>query len=116
MPDGEVGEFLMGTTCFGFGTAEQVRSQLEENRRRMTTGDYHECYAIADSDTDEAMRKYARNEVWVNPERLLALLKEDGSVEFAGDVTVDELKWAVTVLLQQREIDRQERLRRLAAH
>jgi len=50
-----MGTFLFGTTCYPFGHGKQVRAQLADNRRRMTTDDWRECYAIADSDLDEAM-------------------------------------------------------------
>ena len=54
--------------------------------------------------------KYARNEVWLNSERLLAFLNEDGTVTFAEGATEEELREAIRLLLCQMEIDRQKRL------
>ncbi len=62
VPDEEMGDFLFGTTCYPAGRGEAVRKQLIGNRARMTTNDYHECYAIADQDTEEAMAKAERDD------------------------------------------------------
>ena len=53
VPDDEMGDFLISTTCYPFGEATQVRSQLVTNRDKMTTSDWHECYAISDREMDE---------------------------------------------------------------
>ena len=55
VPDGEMGDFLIGTTCFPFGTPELVREQMQANRAKMTTDDWHECFAIADAEMEAAM-------------------------------------------------------------
>ena len=54
VPDEEMGNFLLATTCYPFGDGTQVRAQLVTNREKMTTDDWQECYAIADHETDEA--------------------------------------------------------------
>lgn len=64
VPELERGGFLLGTTCFPFGTGEQTRAQLLELRARMTTSDYHECYAIAESDLDEEVEQAKQDGVW----------------------------------------------------
>lgn len=56
VPSSEMFAFLMDTTCFPAGNPEQVRQNLEENRSRMKTCDYRECYEIADADLNEASR------------------------------------------------------------
>jgi len=58
VPEAEVGDFLMGTTCFPFGEPHQVRDQLLEMRAQMKTSDYNECYAIADEELGEALAQY----------------------------------------------------------
>jgi ribosomal protein S27AE len=50
VPDKEIYEFLMGTTCYGFGSIEQVKQQLEQNRKKMKTNDWRECYLIAEDE------------------------------------------------------------------
>ena len=57
VPQEEIGNFLVGTTCFPCGESSIVRAQLLVNRERMTTDDWRECYAIAAKDIDEAMGK-----------------------------------------------------------
>ena len=63
VPDKEMGDFLLGTTCYPFGNATQVRSQLESNRSKMTTDDWHECFAIADHEDEEAMKNIQASRV-----------------------------------------------------
>jgi hypothetical protein len=60
VPDEEMRDFLMGTTCFPFGTPEAVRVNLLDNRSRMTTSNWQECYTITDAQTTEAMVKLSR--------------------------------------------------------
>lgn len=57
VPADEITNFLMATTCFPFDEPEQVHKDLVSNRSRMKSEDYRECYAIADSDLDEAMKQ-----------------------------------------------------------
>ena len=57
VPDAEMGDFLLCTTCYPAGDHNDVRKQLVQNRAKMKTDDYHECYAIADAEMDEAWRK-----------------------------------------------------------
>lgn len=52
----EMGDFLFATTCFPFGSPEHVRLQLQQNRAKMKTNDWRECYEIADREMDEAMK------------------------------------------------------------
>ena len=53
----EWNSFLMGATCYPFGDHDAVKAQLLDMKAKMTTGDYHECYAIADEEMTEAERK-----------------------------------------------------------
>jgi hypothetical protein len=48
--------------------------------------------------------------VFLNPDRKICQLETDGTVWFAPDATTEELKTAITLLLRQREIDRQSRI------
>lgn len=57
VPDDEVSDFLWETTCFPAGDHKMVRKQLVQNRQRMKTDDYRECYAIAEKDVDDAMKQ-----------------------------------------------------------
>lgn len=58
--------------------------------------------------------KYARNEVWLNSERLLAFLNEDGTVTFTEGATEEELREAIRLLLIDSEVKRQRRLEQIA--
>jgi len=62
VPDGEMGDFLLATTCYPAGGPEQVRAQLSDNRAKMKTNDWHECYEIADREMDEAYQKMKQEE------------------------------------------------------
>ena len=64
VPEAELGDFLMAATCFPFGEGEDTRKQLLDLRARMTTNDYHECYAIAEADLDEEVAQAERDGVW----------------------------------------------------
>ncbi len=57
VPYEEIPRFLIGTTCFMAGSVEQVKAHLLRNRALMTTGDYRECYAIADRAIEQAMNE-----------------------------------------------------------
>jgi hypothetical protein len=50
IPDEEIGDFLINTTCYPFGMPEDIKVQLLDNKRRMTTNDWHECYVIVDTE------------------------------------------------------------------
>ncbi len=56
VPVEEMSDFLLATTCFPFGSPEDVRLQLQQNRAKMTSDDWRECYAIADREMEEAMK------------------------------------------------------------
>jgi hypothetical protein len=56
------------------------------------------------------MAVYAKNEIWLSNSRRLCELQEDGTVIFAEDATMDELKQAIADALRQHEIDRQRRI------
>ena len=50
------------------------------------------------------MRKIWR--IWRTSDRWLCQMNEDGTVQFAENLTVEELQWALATLLQQRERER----------
>jgi hypothetical protein len=52
----------------------------------------------------------ARIPVFLSPERKICQLETDGTVWFAPDANTEELKTAITLLLRQREKDRQSRI------
>jgi len=54
--------------------------------------------------------QFAKRRIWLNGERCLCELEADGSVTFREDITPEELKWAVGVLLRDAEQKRQQRI------
>lgn len=62
VPDEDMCNFLMGTTCYPFGGPEDVAQQLASNRERMTTSDWQECYTIADADMTTAAEEARKAE------------------------------------------------------
>lgn len=62
VPAEEIGDFLLSTTCYPFGTAKRVRSNLLENRSLMKTTDYRECYEIAENLLTEEMMRLSHAE------------------------------------------------------
>ncbi len=64
VPETEIGDFLISTTCYPMGSAKDVRAQLLANKAKMTTDDYHECYLIADSEMTQAMEDAKERGEW----------------------------------------------------
>ena len=54
--------------------------------------------------------KFAKRKIWINGERCLCEIEEDGSVTFKDDVSFEELKWTVGALLRDAEYKRQCRI------
>ena len=59
----------------------------------------------------DKIERYAPRKCWANPMRMMCEMKEDGFVDFANDITTDELKDMVAVLLRESEYKRQRILR-----
>jgi hypothetical protein len=59
VPEGEIHEFLTACTCFGFGSPDEVRQDIQDLRKE--TADYHECYALADEINEEGLANATRN-------------------------------------------------------
>lgn len=64
VPSGKMHGFLLDTTCFPFGSAEMVRKNLEHNRSEMQTGDWNECYEIAERELDEEVERLRAAGQW----------------------------------------------------
>lgn len=58
--------------------------------------------------------KCAKNQSWLNPDRLAAELQTDGSVIFAEDITDAELRQVVQNLFQELELRRLRALYKMA--
>lgn len=55
VPEKEINDFLFGTTCFPFGDPQDIQLQLLNNKTKMKTDDYKECYVIADMEMAQAL-------------------------------------------------------------
>ncbi len=53
-----------------------------------------------------------RSELWLTPERILATLNDDNTVDFAENATAEELREGIRRLMRQREIDRKDSIER----
>ena len=54
--------------------------------------------------------KFARRKIWINGSRCLCELEPDGSVTYNVDVSPEELKWIINVLLRDYELKRQSKI------
>lgn len=59
IPKEEWSDFLTDCTCYPFGHPDDIKKQLVDLRKKMTTDDYRECYAIADQEMNAAIKKQA---------------------------------------------------------
>jgi hypothetical protein len=56
------------------------------------------------------MSEYARQPCWINSNRKLCELQTDGSILFVEDITIDELKWLVGVMLREHQDENHKRI------